>query len=158
MTMKSSLFALPNRARKESDDLKGDRDKTKTGPRILWMWVSTFTQLLLESPLPSPPLFTTHFCFNNPRNWQKGGRRGRMLFFIQHKVFSKPLQGGKTSPVPFYSFQLGLRIKLIKDRLTGEKSMQILFDIFTCTQEPSLEKEDPKAVRPKCLYTRLNKK
>ena len=81
-----------------------------------------------------------------------------MLFFIQHKVFSKPLQGGKTSPVPFYSFQLGLRIKLIKDRLTGEKSMQILFNIFTCTQEPSLEQEDPKAGRPKCLYTRLNKK
>lgn len=81
-----------------------------------------------------------------------------MLFFIQHKVFSKPQQGGKTFPQPSYSLQLGLRIKLIEDRLTGEKSMQILFNIFTCTQEPSLENEDPKAQRPKCLYTRLNKK
>lgn len=36
--------------------------------------------------------------------------------------------------------------------------MQILFNIFTCTQwSLHLEKEAPKAVRPKCLYTKLNK-
>lgn len=57
--------------------------------------MAMFTQPLLEFPVPSPLRLTTHFSFNKPRNWQKIRGRGRILFFIQHEVFSKTLQGGK---------------------------------------------------------------
>lgn len=151
MTLKSSLFALPNRARKEPDDRK-ERGQTAR-VRLVNVGVPDYTAppgvpLSRPSPVYNPFFYLTY-------ELAKRRRQGRMLFFIQHKVFSKPLQAGKTFPLLLlYSPAWAWRVKFIKHGLNMEKSMH---HGDGCTQSLHWKKEAPKAVRPKCLYTRLNK-
>ena len=75
MTLKSNFFCSDKQSKGRIHDLKGDKGKAEIRPGTLeWCPYSRIPSWM--SPVPSPPLFTTHFCFSNPRNHQKGGGAG----------------------------------------------------------------------------------